>query len=150
MTWSVVIFRLVITLHAAAVAHYGARDVPSEELVLAVIQHESRGDPDACREDQGGASFGLMQPWFPHARCDLDGFAEHSDALEPSMNIMIGINRLVNARRWHRRVCKRRHDFLAHYAGRGPAADRAAREIRRMERYIKRKGLGSWRTATAE
>jgi hypothetical protein len=46
---------------------YWEIDVPSPAIVLAIIEHESRGNAEKCvNEKNGSSSWGLMQINHPH------------------------------------------------------------------------------------
>lgn len=126
-------------IHAASV--FEARDVPSAAIVAAVISHESRGNPHKCVDEKDGSSSrGLMQLRRPNSRCcpaDDERFAADFD---PIANVRYGVWLLAFQSRWHREKKHTGHPGLIHYAGRGPAAERFAKEIIDMAATIEAQG----------
>lgn len=143
-----VILALVVGIVKEARHHHARRDVPAPALVLAVIEHESRGLAHVCAEHGGGSSRGPMQIWRAESRCTPEDDLRFRADYEPATNIREGVGILIADARYERRHCRGAHDLLVHYAGKGPAARRAAREIRVLERKIRKKGLRAWRTVT--
>lgn len=129
--------RAVVEARRAAAREFGSRHVPAPELVAAIIRHESAGRVRACHEDvDGGSSRGLMQLERPASRCTAEDDARFARDYDPAGNVRAGVRLLALQSRWHARHHHRDHDPLVHYAGRGPAARRAAREFRRIAREL--------------
>ena len=107
---------------------YENRDIPVPAIVMAIIEHETRGNPNKCfNELNGSSSWGLMQINHPHSRCE-DGLFKKE--LEPKKNIYLGIKLLTQQSKYHREKCHTGHDPLMHYAGKGKAAMNFAKDIR--------------------
>jgi hypothetical protein len=142
------VLALVLAAHSWAISRYDV-EAPSVVRILAIIRHESGGNERACADEpDGSSSRGFMMIRRPHSRCAPEDDARFAADYDPAANIREGIARLVAARRYERRHrCHRRVGYLVHYAGAGPAAERAAREIQALERRIRRKGVKAWKTA---
>ena len=126
-------------LDAVAGAIRGGPHPVTREVVAAIIEHESRGNPHACREDRGGSSRGLMQIWHPRSRCTAADDARFDAEYSAGQNVGIALRLLAAQRAWHVQHCRHPHDPLEHYAGRGPDARRFARDIRRRARQLRAK-----------
>lgn len=119
--------------------HVPRRDRPTEEVVAAIIFHESRGQAHTCRnEDDGSSSRGLMEINRKGSRCDEDGDRRYAADYDPATNVREGVQRLAMQHAWHLVHCKHPHDALTHYAGSGPAAVRFAKDIRRIARNLRK------------
>lgn len=114
------------------------QDRPSEEVVVAIIEHESHGDPRLCKnENDGSSSRGLMQINHKDSRCDDAGDAMYEHDYNPWHNVAEGIQILATQHAWHLTHCKHPHDVLEHYAGTGPLAKKFARDIRRRAQQLR-------------
>jgi hypothetical protein len=62
---------LILSAQVAAARMFEARDIPSAAVVAAIIEHESRGQARACKDEANGSSSrGLMMINRPHSRCN--------------------------------------------------------------------------------
>lgn len=119
--------------------HEAKQFAPSIETVVAIIEHESHGDPKVCRdEDDGSSSRGLMQINHKDSRCDEEGDRRYARDYDPEFNVRMGIKILAKQHQWHLLHCKHPHDILTHYAGTGPQAAAFARDIRRRAKQLAR------------
>ncbi len=107
-------------------------DVPNTSVVLAIIEHESRGNPRVCKnEANGSSSRGLMMLNHPRSRCSPEDDARYASDYNPARNIMRGVWLLAYQSEWHRERALT-GDPLGLYAGRGPRAVAFAKEIREL------------------
>lgn len=126
-------------LHAAE--QFEQRDVPSAAIVAAVISHESRGQAHKCLDEKDGSSSrGLMMVNRKHSRCCAEDDARFAADYDPRRNVRYGVWLLAFQSRWHREKGHTGHPSLVHYAGRGPAAERFAKEIIEMAATIEAEG----------
>jgi hypothetical protein len=116
---------------------------PPDTVIVAIIEHESRGYIARCREDKGGSSRGLMQPWHADSKCDEAGDRKYAMDYDPAFNVGFAVRLLVLQKAWHRKHCGHsKHDALMHYAGKGPKAKQFAKDIQKRARELRAmKGL---------
>lgn len=139
------LLKLIWLARLAAFDVFWEEDVPSAAVVLAIIEHESRGNPRVClNEKNGSSSRGLMMWNRPHSRCTPEDNERYAADFDPARNIRRGVFLLAWQAQWSRQhPCppnptkkERKHcaegDPLALYAGRGPEAQEFARTIRAM------------------
>jgi hypothetical protein len=123
---------LILSAQVAAARMFEARDIPSAAVVAAIIEHESRGQARACKDEANGSSSrGLMMINRPHSRCNEADNARFAADFDAGRNVRYGVWLLAFQAEW----CRSRghgHDHLSHYAGRGERARKFAREIRVM------------------
>jgi hypothetical protein len=114
--------------------------VVSREVVAAIIEHESHGDPTLCRDDRGGSSRGLMQVWHPDSACEVAvDEARFASDYSPGTNVARALRLLHRQKEYHLKHCVHPHDFLEHFAGTGPSAKRFARDVRKRARAMLRR-----------
>lgn len=119
------------------------RSAVTPEIVAAIIEHESHGNPALCvDEPDGSSSRGVMQINHKDAHCDAAGDRKYGNEYDPAVNVRLGIRLLGTQLKWHRKHCHHPHDALEHYAGSGPAARDFARYVRRRSRELRLKVKG--------
>lgn len=133
----------VLLARLAVAEEFDPRDVPEPSIVLAIIEHETRGNATLCvNEADGSSSRGLMQRNRKHSRCCAEDDARFAADYDPRKSIAHGVWLLAFQAAWHRTKGHTGHDCLEHYAGRGPLAVKFARDVRALAATIAARGEG--------
>jgi len=120
---------IILSVQLILARYFAPCDIPSVEIVKAIIHHESRGRQYVCREDKNGASRGVMQIWRANTTCNgPDVFNDY----DIRSNIVAGMWILAKQSEWHNRNRHTGHDVLEHYCGKGKSCKKFAKEVREI------------------